>query len=416
MTFRVSPVGKPQAMFLQPAVPSPPGRARTVGAAAVADRERSLGSYLLLPRPKDLVKAVVLPLGFAVGVAAEGGISTERFAQALLVWAAIELGVYQARYQWNDARGFAADQAHPDRVTRGRLPGPVERARPHIAASLGVALLRLALVAALALAVPQIGAVLLAATAGVFGAALVYERLRSAATGRATHPVPLRPALIGLWVAIGAGYAVRGMTGLALAVHLGGRPGLIATAAAAMWALGVVFCTCRWALEAMSFGRVEQGRLVWRVRSDQAREHLLGLVRWLPAEAPPGTHLSAWRALSGRTPVTAPWNLALIVAGATAALSGRLLVGSTGAAGSGAVAAAGAVCALGLAVAAHHRYLAVAAGGTMMLAVLAAAGTDRPSAALLPWAVVAIAHSCFTRQCAQEIGHPTRRLAALVRA
>ncbi|HUR73077.1 MAG TPA: hypothetical protein VMZ00_02305 [Sporichthya sp.] len=421
MTFRLSALGKPLAMFLQPALPTPPGgagpaAAATVPVPAAGARERTLLRYLVLPRPKDLVKAVVLPLGFVLGVVADGGTSTGELARASLVWAALELLVYQARYQWNDARGFAADQRHPDHIARGRLPGPIERGRSHIAASLGVAALRLGLVAVLALAVPQIGAVLVAATLGVFGAALVYERVRTAATGRAAFPVPLRPALIGLWLMIGAGYAVRGLTGLALAVDLGGRPGLIATAAAAMWALGVVFCTSRWVLEAMCYARVVDGRVVWRVRPDHAREHLLGLVRWLPAEVPPGTAPRSWRALRARTPVTAPWNLALIVAGATAALAGRLLVGPEGAAGSLAVAAAGALSALGLAVGIRRRNVAALAGAALMFAGLAITGTDRPGAALLPWAVVAIAHRCFCGQCADDIGHPARRLTMLRRA
>src|SRR5207253_1244883 len=147
-------------------------------------------------------------------------VSTTQLWQAVLVWLVLELLVYQARYQWNDVRGFAADQAHPDRVARGRLPGPIERARPHITASLVVAGVRLALAAALAIAVPGLRGIILAMTVGVFGGAFVYEHVRSRATGRTNEvPVPLHPSLLALWTAVGAGYAVRGMTGLALAVE-----------------------------------------------------------------------------------------------------------------------------------------------------------------------------------------------------
>ncbi|MCW2745488.1 MAG: hypothetical protein JWM48_2038 [Mycobacterium sp.] len=377
---------------------------------------RSLAGYLLVPRPKDLVKAVVAPLGFAVGTVAVGGVAAEQAGRAVLVWLALELLVYQARYQWNDVRGFAADQAHPDAAARGRLPGPLEKARPHIAASLAVMALRLGLTAALAVAVPGVAGVLLAMTVGVFGAAVVYERLRSAATGRtSTVPVPLRPALLALWVVAGAGYAVRGMTGLALAVDLTGRPALVAAAALAMWALGVVFVTCRWTLEAMRFARVEDDRLAWRVRPDQAREHTLGLVRWLPGDASGVGDRGpcAWRALQGRTPLLAPWNLALVIAGGSAAVAGTELVDATGdvdgfgALGTGAL---GALAALAVALLPRRRR-AVTLAGVLVLAVLhVALGGDRPLAAVLPWTVVLAAYGCFTRQCADEVGDTLRRL------
>jgi hypothetical protein len=386
---------------------------RDVVASAPARTGRSLLSYLLVPRPKDLVKAVVLPLAFAVGAVADGGVSGTQLVRAVLVWLALELLVYQARYQWNDARGFYADQAHPDAASRGRLPGPVEKARPHITASVLVAALRLALTAALALMVPALTGVLVAMTVGVFGVAFLYERLRSAATGRTAQvPVPLRPALIGLWTAVGMGYAVRGLTGLALAVDLGGRPGLVVVAVVAMWALGIVFVTCRWALEAMCFGAVREGRIVWEVRPDQAREHTLGLVRWLPEEVTPGeTSSCAWRALQGRTPLTAPWNLALAVAGAATALAGRLLVGADSVPGGVLAVVAGAGLALVVAAVPGRRVVAAVASAVVLGALQVLSGTDRTAVAVVPWLVALALYGCFTRQCADEIGHPLRRFA-----
>ncbi|MCU1693126.1 MAG: putative rane protein, partial [Frankiales bacterium] len=343
------------------------GRSAPVARPAAASG-RSLLGYLLVPRPKDLVKALVVPLAFAVGAVARGGVGRDAVLRAVLVWVVLELLVYQARYQWNDVRGFAADQAHPEAASRGRLPGPVEKGPQHIAASVAVLGLRLVLAGLVALALPRVEGVVLAMTVGVFGVAAVYERLRSAATGRTSQvPVPLRPALLGLWVAVGAGYAVRGLTGLALAVPLGGRPGLVAAAAVAMWALGVVFVTCRWALEAMCFGTLHDGRVVWRARPDQAREHTLGLVRWLPTTASPDVEQTcSWRALQGRTPLHAPWHLALVVAAGAAALTGALLVDQPGAAAALGLSLAGA--ALAFAVAAlPGRRLAVAVVGAVLL-------------------------------------------------
>jgi hypothetical protein len=56
------------------------------------------------------------------------------------VWAVLELLVYPARYQWNDVHGFVADQQHPGVQDRGRLPGPLDRARERVLASSAVAL------------------------------------------------------------------------------------------------------------------------------------------------------------------------------------------------------------------------------------------------------------------------------------
>lgn len=395
-------------------------RARPVPRAAATANGRTLRSYLLVPRPKDLVKALVVPLTFALGAAAAGGATSGQLGRALLVWFALELLVYQARYQWNDIRGFAADQAHPEAASRGRLPGPVERGRAHITASLVVMAVRLGATAALALAIPELRGILLLMTVGVFGVAFVYEHVRSAATGRTTDlPVPLHPSLLGLWVVVGAGYAVRGMVGLSLAVELGGQQALVGCAAVAMWALGVVFVTCRWALEAMCFATFRGGHVEWDAGASKAREHTLGLVRWLPSyvdlEDMPATHKPAdWHALRSVTPLGAPWHLALGVAAAAAAVSGRLLVGPTSLSVAVTLAVVGAMSALVL-TGMRHRWLGSVLAAAALAGLQWGAGLHRPVVASLPWLVVAIAYACFTAQCASEIGRPLRRLEPLLR-
>jgi hypothetical protein len=381
-----------------------------------AAQGRTLASYLLLPRPKDLVKALIVPVAFALGVLARGGAAAEELGVALLVWAALELLVYQARYQWNDVRGFECDQQHPDAASRGRLPGPLERGRQHKAASTAVLALRLALTAALGLAVPSVAPLLLLLTVGVFGIAAVYEALRSAATGQCDEvPCPLSPPLVGLWVFVGAGYALRGMTGVALATDVPAHAGTAALAALAMWSLGVVFVTARWALEAMPFATLTAGRVSWECRSEQAREHTLGLVRWTPRAADPrdldaGDDPSRWRALHGRTPLSAPWNVALVVAGGAAAPAGALLAGQ---AASPVLALAGAACAVLVALAARRRLAAALVVSGALSATHALLGTDRPVAAVAPLLVVLLAHASFTSQCTSELGHPLHRLDAL---
>lgn len=333
-------------------------------------RGRGLGAHLL-PRPEDLGSAVAVPLGFVVGLAA-GGIG--QVGHAVLVWLALELLVHPAR-----------------------------RARPAVAA------LRLALTAALALAVPHVAGVLLGATAGVLGAAAVHARVRPPATGPADGvPVPLRPALVALWVVVGAGCAVRGLTGLALAVDLGARPGLAVSAGLAAWALGVVVVTSRWALEPLRLAAFRDGQVVWHVAPGQAREHTLGLVGWLPAEAPADSSGGpcAWRALQDRAGLTAPWDLALLVAGGAAGLTGHLLAGSGAATTGLAALVVGAGTAAAVALLPAARVPVAVAGVLLLVAVQVTSGDGAAPVAALPLALVLVVHRAVVRQCA---GVPLRR-------
>src|SRR4051812_41147261 len=138
---------------------------------------RSLVSYLIMPRPNDLVKGTLIPVTYLLGVVAAGGVAVESLTRAGVTVAAVELLIYPARYQWNDARGFVADQRQPDSSARGRLPGPIAHARPHVLTSCAVAARRLVAVAVLVVALPAVllGGVLAFATVGIFGVAAVYE-------------------------------------------------------------------------------------------------------------------------------------------------------------------------------------------------------------------------------------------------
>jgi hypothetical protein len=306
--------------------------ARIIPRATREASERSLASYLLLPRPSDAVKWWIFPAVFLLGAAGAGGFTTQEPIRAGVVWLVLELLIYQARYQWNDIAGFAADQRHPDRAGRGRLPGPVSRGRQRKIASASVSAVRLLAAATVGLLFPQlhIEATNLVLIGAVFAVAACYEQLKRRGTGWASEAPPrLRPAVVGLWVTVGGGYAVRGLAGLALAVDLTGRPALAAAAAAAMWAYGIAFVTSRWVLEGLAFARVEQGRLAWSCRPDQRREHLLSLVRWLPdyPALPAALAPRTWRPLAGRTSLSAPWNVATIVSGTCAGIAGLALAG-----------------------------------------------------------------------------------------
>jgi hypothetical protein len=386
--------------------------------------ERSLADYLLLPRPGDLVKAWIFPAAFAFGALAGGGVGGRELLRAAVAWVALELLIYQARYQWNDIRGFDADQRHPDRIARGRLPGPASCRRRRIRASgLGM-VARLALVAAAAIALSpfDLAAPLLALALAVFGVAIVYEALRGRCTGAAERvPPPLTAGILALWLAVGAGYALRGVSGLAFAVDLFGKPWLLAAAAVTFWAFGIAFVTGRWALEALPFGRPDgRGGIDWRVESGQAREHSLALVRWLPAAAPAEAGGKAdgfgdWRALVGDVSPLAPWNLAAVVSAAAAAVTGRLLAAPADPLDALLAGGAGALCAAAALVPSWRRY-GWAAGGVALAVLMATAGSPRPALVAIPWLAVLAAHLFFTAQSPRTLAHPLRFALAGARA
>ncbi|GAB2614951.1 hypothetical protein Aab01nite_27130 [Paractinoplanes abujensis] len=358
---------------------------------------RSLLGYLLMPRPKDLIKGLLMPLTFGLATLAAGGVDAWTVLRAAVALVVLELLVYPARYQWNDIRGFAADQRHPAEADRGRLPGPLDRAHSHITASAAVALLRLVLAAALVLMLPslQLGPIVLWMVLGVFGVAIAYEGLRAAATGRSgAVPAPLSPALVLLWIVVGAGYVVRGLTGLALVIDLPRHPWTGVAAGVTLWAYGVAFVTSRWAIESTAFARLRNDRLVWRCEARHAREHLLALVRWLPERldarhigGPADGSVTGWAALRGRTPLSAPWNLAAIVAGTAAVISGRLLTGPATAGDVAVAGVAGAVAATAVVLAGRGR-AAVVGAGAVLVALTVWAWAGAPMLAALPWAVV----------------------------
>ncbi len=385
--------------------------------STLAARERSLSNYLLLPRPGDLVKGWIFPAAFGLGVLAEGGAGGRELLRAAAVWMALELLIYQARYQWNDIRGFAADQRHPDAAGRGRLPGPLSRRRRHTAASAAVASGRLALVALLALALPslQLGSMLAGLTVAVFGVAVVYEWTRSLTTGGSDQTAVPRPGLVALWLVVGAGYAVRGVAGLALGYDLGSRSLVAAAALTTMWSFGIAFVTARWALESLAFARRrDDGRIIWEVAGRLAREHSLALARWLPTATPRRaemtrgvSRLEGWRALRGGISLAAPWNVAAIVAAAAAALTGRLLAGPADPLEALLAVVCGALLA-SMVLAGRHRWRAWVVAGIAFTVILASAGSPRPGLAELPWLAILGAHLFFTAQSPRTLPHPVR--------
>jgi hypothetical protein len=219
----------------------------------------------------------------------------------------------------------------------------------------------------------------------------------------------LRGALLGLWVLVGAGYALRGVAGVALAVDLGGRTTFTAGAVVAMWCYGIAFVTSRWVVEALAFARVERGKLVWEVGAGQAREHLLALVRWLPKEGPPassGARPRRWQPLRCRTRFSSPWNIASLVSAVATALAGTLLGGGHIASGAVVGVAGGLLAAVVLRSLRRLPVLAAAAGGlaTLLLVI----DVPKPGVALLVWLVLMCAQLVFLSQSLDNMGRQCR--------
>ncbi|MCW2972374.1 MAG: putative rane protein [Thermoleophilia bacterium] len=371
---------------------------------------RTLNSYLLLPRPGDTIKWWIVPLAFLYGVVVRGDVDRELVARAAAVWFGLEFLIYQARYQWNDIRGFRADQLHPDAASRGRLPGPLDRERRHVAASWGVVAGRLVAAAGLGawLGWDAVGRPLAVLAIAVFGLAAAYEACKSRATGRSDSvPPPLTLPLLGVWLLIGGGYAIRGLTGLALAVDIWERPVLAGACFVACWSFGISFVMGRWALESLAFARPVAGRLEWSATARHGREHTTGLARWLPERV--GAEVSSaasWRPLRLRTRLAAPWNLAFVVAGAAAFVVGRLMVGGAVDAALLLAALAGAVLSVLVAQVGKPR-LWVALGCAVVAAVVAERlGAPRAAVMTTPWAAFALAHWWFSCQSLQSLGRP----------
>ncbi len=292
-----------------------------------AERRRLI-TYLLLPRIQDfIVKIPFLLTALILSGAVTGHLSDHLWTQYFLVVFLFEFLVYQARYQWNDIRDFAEDQAHPEAANRRRLPGPASRARSRVAVSAVVAVAKLALAVAITLTVldPAFRGPMIVSSLVVFLIGAVYEWVRDHASNPdnpVSKPDRWQWGLI-FWV--GAGYALRFCTGLWVGSSSEVDTGTLVTAAAAMWSYGVMLVSMTWALEATAYMRSPN-------RYDEGlkeKSHLGCLAYFQLGEGDPsgngGDPLGATSILAKPGPILAPWNVALLVAGAAAALLGVAL-------------------------------------------------------------------------------------------
>lgn len=295
--------------------------------------ERRLVAYLLVPRPQDLVKALIAPITYIV-VAAAGG-SFDRWARFLLLWLILEFLIYHARYQLNDVRGIADDRHHPERRLRGRLPlgATVADGRRNASVSLTLAGAKLLAAVLIGAALGSLETVL-ALMLCVLLIAIVYEALRSQRPERVRATAGPRER--GVWIVVGLGYAIRAGLGLALAGF--SSDGVAMGVGLAFFsAAGTMYVLLNWALEASNFSACVGGR--WVVSEGLRRKpHISTLLPYLDGSRGGGQaftttperisrhasgYLGASKVLKARGNLGSPWNIALSVG---AVLAGTLAI------------------------------------------------------------------------------------------
>jgi 4-hydroxybenzoate polyprenyltransferase len=362
---------------------------------ARADRPgRGLAVYLLHPRPDAWAKALIAPACFVLGA-----VSTGRFAgwpRLLVLWLALELLIYAARYQWNDIRGIDSDRRHPEQRARSRLPaGPAGQARRRgVRISAAVAALRIVVALLIGLAAGLLGQVALL-TAAVLVTAAGYEFLRSLPARATRVPAPVQA--VAVWLAVGPGYLIRGGLGLSLAGLAWGSLAMVA-GLVCVASFGIMFVLLTWALEATSYCE-EDAAGGWHARPDlAAKPHLAALLRYAgrpvagAAGPGPGRYCGSEPVLRNRGRLFAPWNLALAAAAAFGAAEGLALSrpAAGGAGGYLAVTAAGLAGAVLLARCrgARGRWLVAAAWAPVLVAAALPAAPGLPVLAGVPWLAI----------------------------
>lgn len=376
---------------------------------------RNLFSYLLLPRPEDWIKWTIAPGVYAVTAWTVGGWHDWR--TFLVLWFVLEFLVYEARYQWNDIRGFAEDLEHPERHARARLPIGLDTAsnRWIVMASGLTAVLRLVL-ALLVGWVYHVFAPTVVLMLVVLGVAVLYEWLRSRPNTWGVGP-PSRVS-VALWLVVGVGYAVRAAlgfqwAGLAL-TSVGALAGIVCFAA-----FGVMFVLLTWTLEATSLCR-RDARQVWH-GTDQlnAKAHVAALLRYVGQQPEPvdatltdDQNCGDARALEHSSQRLTPWNLALLVATAFGSLLGLTLSGTPPTlvrAGVAVVVGAGSAVAIGWVRDTQNRLIVLGVAALASLLFAVSVGAVRPLAMPVPWLVIAGTYIGFRSASYRDLKRAARR-------
>lgn len=229
--------------------------------------QRSIFSYLFLPRLESIPKSLLAVIMFCVAASTTDAWQWHRF---LLLWLILEYLVYPARYQWNDLRDFGTDQLHPARDLRGRLPaGKGLRDTTHnIMLSVTILLVRLGLALFIGIethTLAQAGLII----GTVFCVAICYEILRARLSGsRSSASKPGTMFAVGVWLAVGPGYAIRGAVGM-LSAHIRWTDPALYIGLAGLMALGIMVALMSWLLDVSSFFSVRPDG-TWHIKSAQS--------------------------------------------------------------------------------------------------------------------------------------------------
>lgn len=301
---------------------------RTEKGSSPAPKDGSLLAYLIFPRPEDWIKWLIAPAVFFTVAWSFGDLG--RWRTFVQLWLILEYLIYEARYQWNDARGIDEDPLHSESRARHRLPvGPVDRTRRNVLVSLAVAIGRLTLALiigeALGLFRPVLFLMIL-----VLSIAIVYERLRSLHSPLTmTRPTP---AVVAIWCIVGLGYGVRSGLGLVTG-GLSLTDSLTWIGMVCFIFLGIMFVLLTWVLEAASCCYRQESDGTWWVKTEAVlKPHIMVLLHHVPINVntngqgkySDGEDGGMRRILRERGKTLAPWNFALVV---SAGLGGALGIG-----------------------------------------------------------------------------------------
>lgn len=298
------------------------------GRKAALPEGRSLGLYLILPKPRDLVKAAIPICAFIVGLLGTNWRQwPELITPFLTCVLVIELLLEQARYLWNDIRDIGHDLNHPQATLRHNFPR-TEHLRHAIILGLAGAFLRVYFAVAIALQIGKTGYVIFATGACIFLIGIVYEWLRSRRPK--TH---LGRSVVSwaIYFWIGSGYAVRAGYGLYLsgwkpqgggattnADLLSGWIWILAFA----WILGCMTVTMTWLVDAGAYcsatDRIQKARhirVAFALKEKPHELHLLGtLNRTIYVDASGPHSQPSWEdepILAAVRHWFTPWNIAL---------------------------------------------------------------------------------------------------------
>lgn len=236
-------------------------------------------SYALLPRPDDLVKSLFTIGGLIISGLTIEGTSSVNLRCKIVIFVAIELLAYQARYQINDLLGRSEDKKSPTAGYRGRLP---EGAEKHSVFSILVRIVLIISAVVYLFDMDNQGAVhgtwfrLLLTTLFVFVLMVPYEIVRNWV--RVDPDASSKKRRSVTWVLlflVALGYPLR-FAGSAFCLTDTFSLGLWAPLVIMRFGLGWVFVAPTWVLESFNYvsGRSKDGRS-YRVIDECKRKYHL---------------------------------------------------------------------------------------------------------------------------------------------